>query len=178
MLFIRKAFFILMASRYSDWLLAGLPGSRGSSPVRTRIFISPWRPDRLWNPPTLPNLVLVIVKVVAFFFSEGIALKCEKKESETKLPILQYRLQIHFQAERSGRMVRTSALYSESFGFKYPEDRLSCWGFSHTLRVCTGRVGTTTDSGKDRYLPCHFQFVFTNHPAIRCCTVWADSALT
>jgi hypothetical protein len=41
-------------SRYSDWLRAGRPGEAVVRvPVGSKIFTSPYRPDRLWGPPNL-----------------------------------------------------------------------------------------------------------------------------
>jgi hypothetical protein len=40
-----------LRSRYSYWLRAGRPRSRSSCPGRVRIFTSPYRPNRLWDPP-------------------------------------------------------------------------------------------------------------------------------
>jgi hypothetical protein len=41
------------SSRYSDWLQAGRPRGRSSSPDGENIFSSPLRPDRVWRPPSL-----------------------------------------------------------------------------------------------------------------------------
>jgi hypothetical protein len=40
-------------SRYSDWLRAGRPRGRSSSPGSVKIFSSPRHPDRLWGSPNL-----------------------------------------------------------------------------------------------------------------------------
>jgi hypothetical protein len=42
-------------SRYSDWLRAGRRRGRVRLSVRSRIFSSPPRPDRLWCPRNLSN---------------------------------------------------------------------------------------------------------------------------
>jgi hypothetical protein len=40
-------------SRYSDWLRAGRPRCRISSPGTSKILSSPVGPDRFWGPPSL-----------------------------------------------------------------------------------------------------------------------------
>jgi hypothetical protein len=40
-------------SRYSDWLRAGPPKGRSSSPGRVKNFLFSKPPDRLWSPPNL-----------------------------------------------------------------------------------------------------------------------------
>jgi hypothetical protein len=40
-------------SRYSDWLRAGPPRGRNSSPGKSRIFTSPFRPYWFWGPLSL-----------------------------------------------------------------------------------------------------------------------------
>jgi hypothetical protein len=42
-------------SRYSDWMRAGVPRGRISSPGGVKNFSSPSRPDRLWGPSNLSN---------------------------------------------------------------------------------------------------------------------------
>jgi hypothetical protein len=99
--------------------------------------------------------------------SEGIDLKCENKNVKQNFYSAGFKstLKPKVAVDWLRFQLCVRKILDSNIGQKtgYPAEGFR--GFCQTLRVYAGMLWTTSDSGEDRFLPRHFQFVFNNHPA-------------